>query len=62
MAKAPVIGSAGELLVEFVSGMSQGGSIMGSYEQTQRLLSGFLKSDKVDGVRIYRIAKPDQAR
>ena len=30
------------LLVEFVSGMSSTGAIMGSFEQTQRLLSAFL--------------------
>ncbi|HEY2659894.1 MAG TPA: flagellar motor switch protein FliG [Caulobacteraceae bacterium] len=37
-----------ELLVEFVSGMSGTGAIMGSFEQTQRLLNSFLPSDKVD--------------
>ncbi|OXE35987.1 MAG: flagellar motor switch protein FliG [Phenylobacterium zucineum] len=36
------------LLVEFVSNMSGGGSVMGSYDQTQRLLSQFLDTDKVD--------------
>ena len=36
------------LLVEFVSGMSSTGAIMGSFEQTQRLLSAFLPSEKVD--------------
>jgi flagellar motor switch protein FliG len=39
-----------ELLLEFVSGMSSTGAIMGSFEQTQRLLSSFLPSDKVDGL------------
>ncbi|OYU69557.1 MAG: flagellar motor switch protein FliG [Alphaproteobacteria bacterium PA2] len=38
------------LLVEFVSNMSGSGSIMGSYEQTQRLLSQFLDPDKVEGL------------
>ena len=37
-----------ELMVEFVSGMSGAGSIMGSFEQTQKLLAGFMASDKVD--------------
>lgn len=39
-----------ELLVEFVSGMSATGAIMGSYEQTQRLLAAFLPQDKVDSL------------
>ena len=30
-----------ELLVEFVSGMSGSGAVMGSFEQTQRLLNSF---------------------
>lgn len=37
-----------ELLVEFVSGMSSSGAIMGSFEQTQRLLGAFMPSEKVD--------------
>src|SRR5215212_5968503 len=37
-----------ELLVEFVSGLSGTGAIMGSFEQTQRLLQGFMPADKVD--------------
>src|SRR6201985_3442281 len=37
-----------DLLVEFVSGMSSTGAIMGSFEQTQRLLGAFLPNDKVD--------------
>ncbi|PHY18404.1 flagellar motor switch protein FliG [Caulobacter sp. BP25] len=37
-----------DLLVEFVSGMSSTGAIMGSYEQTQRLLASFMPADKVD--------------
>src|ERR1700761_2513854 len=37
-----------ELLVEFVSGMSGGGSIMGSDAQTQKLLAAFMPGDKVD--------------
>jgi flagellar motor switch protein FliG len=39
-----------ELLVEFVSGMSGTGAIMGSFEQTQRLLTSFLPSEKVDSL------------
>ena len=39
-----------DLLVEFVSGMSGGGSIMGSFEQTQKLLAAFLPSEKVDNL------------
>src|ERR1700722_17997496 len=34
-----------ELLVEFVSGMSGAGAIMGSYEQTQKLLAAFLPGE-----------------
>jgi flagellar motor switch protein FliG len=36
------------LLVEFVSGMSATGAIMGSFDQTQRLLASFLPVEKVD--------------
>lgn len=39
-----------DLLVEFVSGMSTSGTIMGSFEQTQRLLQSFLSADKVDNL------------
>ena len=39
-----------ELLVEFVSGMSSTGAIMGSFEQTQRLLSAFMPAEKVDNL------------
>ena len=38
------------LLVEFISNVSGGGTIMGSFEQTQRLLASFLDPDKVDGL------------
>jgi flagellar motor switch protein FliG len=38
------------LMVEFVSGMSSTGAIMGSFEQTQRLLASFMPSDKVEGL------------
>ena len=38
------------LLMEFVSGMSGTGAIMGSFEQTQRLLSGFLPPEKVESL------------
>ena len=37
-----------QLLVDFISGMSGAGAIMGSFEQTQRLLAAFLPSEKVD--------------
>ena len=39
-----------ELMVEFVSGMSGSGSVMGSFEQTQRLLASFMPSDRVDSL------------
>ncbi|MCA0356107.1 MAG: flagellar motor switch protein FliG [Proteobacteria bacterium] len=39
-----------DLLVEFVSGMSSTGAIMGSYEQTQRLLMSFMPPEKVDAL------------
>ncbi|MGN6423342.1 MAG: flagellar motor switch protein FliG [Asticcacaulis sp.] len=39
-----------ELLIEFVSGMSSSGTIMGSYEQTQRLLTSFLPQEKVEAL------------
>src|SRR5208282_2888054 len=39
-----------ELMVEFVSGMSGGGAIMGSFEQTQKLLAAFLPGEKVEGL------------
>jgi len=38
------------LLIEFVSGMSGAGAIMGSFEQTQRLLASFMPSEKVDNL------------
>jgi len=37
-----------ELLVEFVSGMSGAGAIMGSFEQTQKLLAAIMPPDKVE--------------
>src|SRR5215831_12662505 len=36
-----------KLLIEFVSQMSSTGSLMGSYESTERLLSRFVQGDKV---------------
>jgi flagellar motor switch protein FliG len=39
-----------DLMIEFVSGMSSAGAIMGSYEQTQRLLANFMPGEKVDGL------------
>ena len=35
-----------DLMVEFVSGVSGTGAIMGSFEQTQRLLASFMPSEK----------------
>jgi len=37
-----------DLLVEFVSGMAGTGAIMGSFEQTQKLLSTIMPGEKVD--------------
>src|SRR5271156_4748685 len=39
-----------DLMVEFISGMSGGGAIMGSFEQTQKLLAAFLPGEKVEGL------------
>src|SRR3569832_1947440 len=39
-----------QLLIEFVSGMSGTGAIMGAFEQTQRLLAAFMPRDKVDNL------------
>src|ERR1700733_7690235 len=39
-----------DLLVEFVSGLSGTGAIMGSFEQTQRILASFLPGEKVDNL------------
>ena len=39
-----------DLLVEFVSGMSSTGAIMGSFEQTQRLLGSFMAPEKVEAL------------
>ena len=39
-----------DLMVEFVSGMSTAGAIMGSYEQTQRLLANFMPGEKVEAL------------
>jgi flagellar motor switch protein FliG len=44
---APVVE---ELLIEFVSGMSGSGSVMGSFDQTQRLLASFMPADRVEGM------------
>ena len=38
------------LLTDFVSGVAGSGAIMGSFEQTQRLLNGFLPRDRVDAL------------
>jgi flagellar motor switch protein FliG len=38
------------LLIEFVSGLSGTGAIMGSFEQTQKLLAAFLPPEKVDNL------------
>lgn len=39
-----------ELMVEFVSGMTGSGAVMGSYEQTQKLLAAFMPSDRVEAL------------
>src|SRR6201746_1842716 len=39
-----------DLMVEFVSGMSGAGAIMGSFEQTQRLLAAMMPEDRVDSL------------
>lgn len=39
-----------DLLVEFVSGLSSAGALMGSFEQTQRLLSAIMPADKVEAL------------
>ena len=39
-----------DLMVEFISGLSSAGAIMGSYEQTQRLLASFMSPEQVDGL------------
>ena len=39
-----------QLLVEFVAGMGTGGVVMGSFEQTQKLLSSFLPEGKVESM------------
>jgi flagellar motor switch protein FliG len=39
-----------ELLLEFVSGMSGSGAVLGSFDQTQRLLASFLPADRVEGL------------
>ena len=38
------------LLMDFVSGMATGGALMGSFEQTQRLLASFLPGERVDSI------------
>ncbi|MGH6970102.1 MAG: flagellar motor switch protein FliG, partial [Caulobacteraceae bacterium] len=37
-----------DLMVEFVAGMAGAGAIMGSFEQTQKLLASFLPVEKVE--------------
>ncbi|HAJ02125.1 MAG TPA: flagellar motor switch protein FliG, partial [Brevundimonas sp.] len=39
-----------ELLLEFVSGMSGSGAVMGSFEQTQKLLASFMPAERVEGL------------
>ena len=46
-----------KLLIDFVSQMSSTGSLMGSYESTERLLSRFMQGDKV-GVIMEEIRGP----
>lgn len=39
-----------DLLLEFVSGVGGSGALIGSYEQTQRLLASFMPPDKVEAL------------
>lgn len=39
-----------QIMVEFISSMSNSGAIMGSFEQTQRLLSAIMPDDKVEAM------------
>jgi flagellar motor switch protein FliG len=39
-----------DLLLEFVAGLSASGALLGSFEQTQRLLAAFLPPEKVDAL------------
>jgi len=39
-----------DLMLEFVSGMSGSGAVMGSFEQTQKLLASFMPADRVEGL------------
>ena len=39
-----------QLIVDFVGKLSSAGSIMGSYDATQRLLSSFLPTDKIESI------------
>ena len=43
-------GTVENLVVEFISRMSGSGAVMGSYEQTQRLLASILPADKVEAI------------
>ena len=43
-------GTVEQIVVEFVQKLSSSGSIMGSYEQTQRMLGAFLPKDKVEAL------------
>jgi len=39
-----------EILVEFVSGLGGNGALMGSFDQTQRLLASFMSADRVEAL------------
>lgn len=39
-----------DLMLEFVSGMSGSGAVMGSFEQTQKLLASFMPVDRVESM------------
>src|SRR6185369_10180968 len=41
-----------DLLVDFVSGAAGTGSIMGSFEQTQKLLASIMPPEKVDSLMV----------
>ena len=53
-------GAVEKLIMEFVGSMSSTGSITGSVDQAQRLLSSFLPEDKVDQIMEDR-AKAEKA-
>ncbi len=39
-----------QLLMDFVSGMGHSGAVLGSYDQTERMLAAFMTPDKVEAM------------